>query len=377
MSQRIPELDGLRGVAVIMVLFYHYYGLICEFSPGTFGAYFARLVSLGWMGVDLFFVLSGFLVGGILIDQRKKENYFKVFWIRRSLRIFPPYVMYLMVYTLLRILPAETWNKMDTYLWGESIPFWALITYLQNFVMAFHGKFGAEFTAITWSLAVEEQYYLLFPLLIRWIPENKLFIAAFLLFLFAPGFRWALLYFGAPEFANQACIVLLPSRLDCLGAGLLAAIIVRNSSVIEKVAGPNKQKGLIVLLAGSSLGLFSLMNWAQTSENTIRFGLTWIAIVFSGIILALRFGWVPALSQILSCKILRFFGKISYSLYLFHMPFLLLVWILLRGEKPRINCVTDILFNCGILFISVLFASLSWKLLEARCIDYGHRFKYR
>ena len=329
------------------------------------------------MGVDLFFVLSGFLVGGILIDQKKTANYFKVFWLRRALRIVPSYALFLVVYGVGMAMPATFWKGSEQWLWKDSLPFWSLATYLQNLVMAWQGRFGPDFTAITWSLAVEEQFYIFFPLMVRWLPSGKILPAALALFLVAPAFRITAGLWLTPEVARQAAIVLLPARCDCLAAGILAAALVRNPSLMARInTSPGGLKW--ATLAGiGTLAVFPFANLSQTSTTTLDYGFSWIALVGACLVLCLYRGCSPWLCGVFRQPCLRFFGRISYSLYLFHMAFLLIAWALVFQKPPSLDSWREICFAVLVLAAAVGFSQLCWVLFEARCIRFGHRFVYQ
>ncbi len=370
-------MDGLRGLAILAVVFCHYFGLISEFRPGTAGAYFAKILGAGWMGVDLFFVLSGFLVGGILIDQKKAKNYFRIFWMRRALRIAPPYFLFLAAYGLAISMPEGFWKGSESWLWRDALPFWALAGYLQNFVMTWNGNFGPNFTAITWSLAVEEQFYLLFPLIVWCLPSRKILPVVLAFFFAAPVFRLTTGLWLNPEAARQAAIVLLPARCDCLAAGIVVAILVRNPGLAARLKTYSLSiqgatvAGLCTLLA------FPFANLGQNSPATLGFGFSWIAIVGAGLVLCLHERFSPSLCKIFGHPILRYFGKISYSLYLFHMAFLLILWALVFREPPAVGSPRDVFFAILALASAIGFSHLCWILFESRLIRFGHRFSYQ
>ncbi len=158
---RLLELDGIRGLAITLVLFEHFVGRSITGS-GWLADALEKLRFFGASGVDLFFVLSGFLIGGILMDNRAAENYFKAFYIRRGCRILPVYLLVLAVYLALKVLLAayssEDWFK-ELFLQG-GMPFWAYLTFAQNIVKAATFLVNSDFLIVTWSLVVEEQFYL-------------------------------------------------------------------------------------------------------------------------------------------------------------------------------------------------------------------------
>ena len=156
---RIPELDGLRGLAILSVLFWHY-GHYYAPAPGSIGAWLPPLLRLAWSGVDLFFVLSGFLIGGILIANRKASNYWRVFYVRRACRIFPLYFVVLAAFVL---ATATITPQPSNWLLKQEPPFWNYPLFLQNLAWLARSSFGSDFLGPTWSLAVEEQFYLVLP----------------------------------------------------------------------------------------------------------------------------------------------------------------------------------------------------------------------
>src|SRR5579872_27934 len=142
-SRRIPQLDGLRGVAILLVLVYHYVSFAIQYGAPHFVTVLSIPANIGWSGVNLFFVLSGFLLGGILLDARGSPNYFRTFYIRRICRIFPLYFAFLVTaFVACKALhsPAQ-------------IPWWYCPAFLQNFWMAVHNNFAGPFLTPTWTLA--------------------------------------------------------------------------------------------------------------------------------------------------------------------------------------------------------------------------------
>jgi peptidoglycan/LPS O-acetylase OafA/YrhL len=157
---RIPVLDGLRGIAILLVLLYH--GL---FTIRFESVPLVRLSAIGKLsesGVDLFFVLSGFLIGGILLDVKDSPHYFKTFYVRRAYRILPLYMAVLGI-CLLRLISFHLFPDWFGSRQPKNIPFLSYVFFFQNFWMAFLGSFGLAFLSPTWSLAVGEQFYLTVP----------------------------------------------------------------------------------------------------------------------------------------------------------------------------------------------------------------------
>src|ERR1700730_2320684 len=205
---RIPELDGLRGIAIALVVVFHYF----YFSPTPdyhrtglvyrLFLYLERVIAFGWTGVDLFFVLSGFLIGGILLEVRESPQYFKTFYLRRFYRIIPVYFAWILCYILVMavagsFLAAHT-SHANNDLWGSG--HWLLIQFLflQNFgTLNSLPSIAWIWFSPTWSLAVEEQFYLVAPLVIRFLSKTALYVFLATAILMAPALRvW--IYYAMP-----------------------------------------------------------------------------------------------------------------------------------------------------------------------------------
>ena len=153
---RIRELDGLRAIAVLMVVSWHYIGLPAGGGSISGSGLLYYLFRPGRSGVDLFFVLSGFLITSILIERRGAANYFQVFYARRALRILPVYALMIFAF----ILGRKFAQRPDIF--GTEFRLWSYLLFLQNVEMARFNSYGVDFLAATWSLAIEEQFYLFF-----------------------------------------------------------------------------------------------------------------------------------------------------------------------------------------------------------------------
>jgi peptidoglycan/LPS O-acetylase OafA/YrhL len=164
-KDRVPELDGIRGCAILLVIVWHY--IACEIHatpPGIVRSYLVSALSLTVSGVDLFFVLSGFLIAGILLDNRSASNYFRVFYVRRVCRIFPLYFLVLGMFVAFVALGATQSSRLS-WIFHDPLPLWSYATFTQNVFMGLRGDFGPFWLGMTWSLAVEEQFYCFIPFL--------------------------------------------------------------------------------------------------------------------------------------------------------------------------------------------------------------------
>jgi len=161
---RVPELDGLRGIAIGPVLVYHFFLIPSNPQPGTFFAYLLVPGRLAWSGVDLFFVLSGFLIGGILLHERDSPNYFRAFYTRRFFRIIPMYTVTLVFFYGLMFIVRAGYAKNFASMLNDQLPWYSYPVFIQNFWMMFRDTLGPSTLGVTWSLAIEE-LYLTLPLL--------------------------------------------------------------------------------------------------------------------------------------------------------------------------------------------------------------------
>src|SRR5215510_4737693 len=221
-KQRLIELDGLRGFALIMILVFHAVSQEGEYPAGTFLAYLQRSAVMGWTALDLFFVLSGFLIGGILMDNRESRSYFRTFYARRFFRIVPVYFAWVLLYILVVGFAADIIVKFSNSGLRPPLNFsaWSHFLFLQNsFDFYFHGFAGAWFGHL-WSLAVEEQFYLVAPLVVRFVPPRHLkwiLCAVVFLAIFARIYLRFFLHVPVNMVTTRTIC-----RMDALAIGMLA-----------------------------------------------------------------------------------------------------------------------------------------------------------
>jgi len=311
-SPRLPTLDGLRAIAILLVV-PHNLNLIATFS-GT--QLVVAALHRGWIGVQLFFVLSGFLITRILLDARDAPDYYRSFFVRRALRIFPLYYATLLV--LFVLLPALGLVSFERDPMVE-LSYWA---YFSNWYGPFHH--GPEAVSHFWSLAIEEQFYLLWPFAIHrrsadWVLRLCLAIAAASLLL-----RVVMLLAGAP---TQASYTFLVTRMDALAFGGAAAAAFRVPSVASWVL--NRRRFLLgasflSLAAGAAIS----RGYNSLSPMTVSLGYTFLAVAFALLVAAGaaadhlgQAGWLGALRW----SPLRRVAKYSYAMYVLSVPLHFLV----------------------------------------------------
>lgn len=288
------EINGVRALAVTAVILFHL-GI-----PGF---------EMGWLGVQLFFCISGFLITGILLDLKKSQqnlgSYLGIFYARRTLRIFPLYYFYLSVNFFLMIAFSRPTSNYPYY-----------ILYLQNYIFGTNRFSETQgFLAHTWSLAVEEQFYLLWPLVIYTLKERALFALSVMLCVFSPIFR----HFIFLETNNPYLFFsTLPSCLDSLCAGSVLYFLNRD------LKQPSKEKIFLFGIIGCMTYLVYAIHvhgieiyktpteWVPRAEETISafniFSLSLIGLIINS-------SW---LKKLFSMKFATHIGEISYGLYMYH-----------------------------------------------------------
>ena len=370
---RIPELDGIRGLAILLVLVWHYFAVVANPAEGTL-LWFAKVASrLTWSGVDLFFVLSGFLLGGILLENRESPDYFKAFYARRAARIFPIYYVVIFAFAVLNGLALGQENAGIRHMFDRPMPLWSYLTFTQNFTMASAGTLGATALSVTWSLAVEEQFYLFLPLLIRFVPLRWLRTVLVLLVLAAPVFR-ALLWSEAKP--SLPSLVMVPARGDSLLLGVLVAVAFRNPGFANAFARYRAALGCAFLVSFAGVVAWTIYAPFVPPIVSRLAGHSWIAVFYGMLIVWVTARPSGALGAVMRFPALRALGVISYAVYLFHIPVIAAVFAWYRGQPPSLRGIGDVTLVLASLGITLGLAMLSWYVLERPLLRIGQRVKY-
>jgi peptidoglycan/LPS O-acetylase OafA/YrhL len=350
----VPALDGLRALAILLVIPHNSQSF--GEHPGIFLP-LAIVAHLGWIGVQLFFVLSGFLITRNLIALRPTENYFTVFFGRRILRIFPLYFGTLIVCLLL--VPILL-NQSPEFLASHKHQIWLWI-FLSNWVQPF--GLGVDGFSHFWSLAVEEQFYLVWPFVVLACTTLRLRTTCIVLILAAFLIRLGCVYYHVrPEIPYMFTVC----RMDALAFGALVATFVsRDASTHRSQAHYDRViLGAIVALALTGLGthLFSTYDRATLTAGQSVLGAAVAAIVWA-IVHLHRAGRVHWLLKILGTAPLRSVGKYSFAMYVFHLPLAIVVgdWLERHFAASRTFPVIKIAL---VVLCSYLAAFASYHLLE-------------
>jgi len=370
-SARIPELDGLRGIAILFVLLWHYLGVFAHAPHRSLLALGLCTVRLAWSGVDLFFVLSGFLIGGILIDARKSADYFATFYRRRFFRIAPLYAAVCAVFWIGVRLGGASWRgAAGHWLFADPLPWYAFPLFIQNFFMAGRGTFDPLSMGVTWSLAVEEQFYLTLPLLVRFLRPRTLVRVLLIVVVASPVLRAAAFY-GLPH-GGVAAYVLTPMRADGLVAGVLGAVLLRSPE--GRALLVRRRRALEITacaLAASTLGFVLLGATDNTSALMSTVGYSWLAALYGSVLVLAVSGPSSRLSALLRTRWLRWVGEIAYGTYLLHVAVLGACFALVFGREPHIRDRVELGVALLAAALTFVLARLSWTLFERPLMRMG------
>ena len=354
-DMRIPALDGVRGFMTIVVMVSHYFG---EVEHGF------QAVTGGWIAVTMFYVLSGFLIARLILQKGEHANFFKVFYIRRICRTFPIY------FVCVALISAITsfWHFHESYE-NPHFPLTAYLTFTQNFWMATTGSIGEHWLSPTWTLALEEQFYLMAPALILLVPRQHLLKLLVAMMGFAVAARYWVYDFSSLN--SYAAAVLLPTRLDVLVAGVLAVVLLRQDWInwskldlfLRILPIPLMVMTMALkLLGGEESRIFSILSPLLMSSACAAF----LMSLVRGAPEAKRF----------QGKISGFFCNISYAVYLTHLLVLGLMHNLLLGTAPDVANSTQILVTIAAMPVTVALSYVLTKFVEAPITNFGRSFKW-
>jgi peptidoglycan/LPS O-acetylase OafA/YrhL len=358
-SRRRPELDGLRGLAILLVIYEHYVNEQLKPVTGSLLDYLLLPGRISGTGVDLFFLLSGYLIGGILIEHRESRSYFKTFYVRRVCRILP---LYLVCLGSAYVIGGTIWDVRHPSLVNY-------LTFTQNFWMAAAGSFGGIALAATWSLAIEEQFYLTVPALIRFITAQRLLTLIIGCIVLAPVLR-LVIYLSIDNGITYLSISkgifvshFLPfTRMDTLMLGVLTAWLHRRGFV-----APRRLLYATLGVTGAGMLYVAWKDGGRTLSPWLQLVCyDWFALFYLSLLLLAtqgRLRWLQA-------RALTFTGVISYGLYLLHYPIFAMI-----GGGGGFGLRGAVLTIASAIVVFAL-ATLSWHFFEAPLVRMGHRLQY-
>lgn len=372
LSSRIPELDGLRGLAILMVILCHYVGNADHTVLGFWPHRALTTFTAGWSGVDLFFVLSGFLIGGILLDARHSPHYFRAFYLRRVFRILPLYYGWTLLFGVFAALalwlaPGRTPLTSHDLL---EVPLHLL--FLQNIWIGMQPWPWIWF-AVTWSLAVEEQFYLIAPILIRFISLRTLVPLLIAIVAAAPALRFLLYRWTGNPFSASFP---MPSRADALAWGILLAIAWRQPRFRAALAARSALlwRSLVFLF----LGVLALLWWLAHPAGliTVTIGVTWLALFYSCLLLTVLSQTGSYLAAVMRWRWLGHLGVISYCVYILHDTFNFIAHRILLHSRPQLYDFQGVAVTLLALALTLIVATISWRFFEKPLIRRGHSYSY-
>jgi peptidoglycan/LPS O-acetylase OafA/YrhL len=349
-----PALDGLRGLASLLVVIYHLFGFINHYF------------FFGWLGLDIFFVLSGFLITNILINSIGTKHYLQNFYVRRILRVFPLYYASLIFFLL--ILPhLKTVLRLEYYIDNQA---W-LWVYLQNWLYIFWPPHESALNHL-WSLAVEEQFYLLWPFVILALRKPKyilIFISLVLLLTIALRY-WAWIN-HIENFAYYNLYTF--SRIDGICIGCMVALLQQiNSKFLTK------NTAIIVSIFAGLNFLFYFFNkgYQFTFPYLAIIGYTTFAMLFGLLVHDIVNRRTKFFTTIFENRILRFCGTVSYGCYIIHWPLYLGIGPVLRlWSSQHLPWLSQEFFASTVsLILSYMAGYLSYRFFEMRFLRLKNRF---
>jgi peptidoglycan/LPS O-acetylase OafA/YrhL len=353
-AAHVPALDGVRGAAAATVFIYHYGG---GAQSSDLAIHFVgETIHLGWAGVSLFFVLSGFLITGILLDSMGQETWWRRFYIRRTLRIFPLYYFAICAVVVVNILLGRSWPSV--------LPIWPLFFYLQDFpgVVKFE-LLGPHFNlGHLWSLAVEEQFYLVWPLLLLLTRKRDL-VRQLAVAIFFASLLFRVAIFGCHINSEWATYFIGGRAGEMAVGGFLAAFL----RTPEAETLPVVRNARRVLIASAVCLVVLIFLSKQTDARDAWMGTLGISLfsLLSGalILLCLQPGTTQ---RFFSLRILRWLGKISYGIYVYHV---LLYPVFLRLTSRLLPSVTGRWYDVAVAAVATVgtlsAAALSFATLES------------
>lgn len=360
-AERIPGLDAIRGLAILLVTVYRFNGGAAEeYANPAF-----RLATLGFRGVDLFFVLSGFLITGILLDAKRQPGYFQNFYARRALRIFPLYFGVLVAAFL--VLPIVSPRAGAMFAEARDHQAW-LWLYGTNILQAKSGGWPFGYFDHFWSLAVEEHFYLVWPLVIYFANHRATIAACVTVIVLAPAARVMWLMMGGNDVAPEVFTLF---RADSLAMGALAAVLMKQQSAAAWLV-PVSRHGLWLLALVLILLKLSGRRWLTLPDTVF-------AALFACLIVVVMTARTESFAgRFWNSSWLQFFGKYSYAMYVFQFPLIpilapILSVEILAGYVGNAS-LARIAYIVLMTAITTTLAVASWHLYEKHFLAFKRFF---
>ncbi len=374
-EERLSELDGMRGLASIMVISYHIFKRGEYFTTNPILHFVTELTLYHWYAIDTFFVLSGFLITAILLRTKGEPHFFRNFYVRRSLRVFPLYYFALIV--IIALLPTVEPDYMPEL--PRMIPL--LLLYQQNWVYIFGDIKTTIYLAVTWSLAVEEQFYLTWPFVVNFLRKQTLARLAFTIIGLSILSRIiaAIVWKDANAMATFFFYNTF-TRMEAISFGVLIAIAFTEPGWKEKLARismPVFLVAYITLLIVEVVTNPGIPHPIYGNVPLTLVGYTLAATFAAALIVTLTTRIETSfIRRLFRNKILVFFGNHSYSMYLFHLPVGLILLDFLWRHGYR-GWPFFFIYIGSVFAITILISQITWFLVERPMLNLKKYFEYK
>ena len=366
LDRRYPELDGLRGIAIFMVMAFHFL-LVPRWlhvplleNSGILVTIISHMIHVGWIGVDLFFILSGFLITRILIHTKDKKSYFKNFYARRALRIFPLYYLALLVWIYIEdFFPLGVKNGIDEHYLSY------LFSYTSNFLIVHKGWSALPMPLVHfWTLAIEEQYYLIWPIFIHFLNKKSIMILCFVLFLSSLCVRHVFLTNENHLMANIYSF----SRLYALIMGSFLALVFHRDFNEKKIAAIGIVSALVII---SYLFLAEDFYFKKVEDLVPVVAVFFVSIVALASLPG-KYNFTRTLKHALQNPFLVWMGRRSYCFYIVHQ--FIIVYFVTSGLSIRLmplvikNSVflTFLYYFIFPFAVTAIIGEISWNVFESK-----------
>ena len=350
-ANRIHALDGMRGLAALGVMLFHF---ALQLRPEGLASTALKFVLVTGPRLELFFVLSGMLVTGLLYDAKNREHYYRNFYARRMLRILP---LYYGALTILFVIPFVIGAEQFQVPLRDQLWYWF---YLQNF-----NPLPPRFIGLAWhlwSLAIEQQFYLVWPIVILRTSRVTALRICVALVLVSITYRT----FGSFEGIGQGTIWPTPARLDGIAAGSAIALLMRGPRGLETV---RRRLPLLLALSAGYIALHTTFDYMNVeSRPLLPLYFTATATLFACLLVAAMHAGEGRAASMLRSRFLGFFGKYGYGLYVFHVPLIGLAALAgftpgnLSGQGSELGAT--VLYLAVMTGISSIAALISWHMWE-------------
>ncbi len=339
-----------------MVVVSHYFG---EVPNGFAGVMFA------WIAVKMFFVLSGLLMANIILDHLHSPNFAKAFYMRRACRTLPVYfVLLAVVFTSAALFKNHDWMEADRVL-----PLWSFLTFTQGFVMVARGDFGLDWLTPSWTLTVEEQFYLIAPVICLLAPRR--FLLAVLILLCGASIVFRGVALETELMPKAMALVTLPAAMHSMFFGMIAALLLRSKHIDWS------RFDLALRIAPlACLVLVFFLKFADGGSDRLfqLFGVPLTSLAGAFFLMAILRN-APEAERLKSDR-LRFFGRLSYGIYLLHMPVLGLMHGLILNARPDIATGVQIAVTIAAVPVAIFVSWLVNIAIEQPMINYGRTWKF-